>query len=192
MKGIVYTEFLEMVESNFSLDLVEQIIDCSDLPSGAIYTTVGTYDYHELLQLVAQMSEATNIAVPDLVRAFGQHLFARFVILFPDFFAEVSSAFEFLQNVDKYIHVEVRKLYPDAELPHFETRLLSRDTLEMIYRSERPFADLAEGLIRGCVAHFGGAMTVDRATVDPTGKKGVRFLLSCPAGVPQCSTYSRR
>lgn len=29
-------------------------------------------------------------------------------------------AFQFLKNIENYIHVEVRKLYPDAELPTFE------------------------------------------------------------------------
>jgi len=51
--------------------------------------------------------------------------------------------------------VEVRKLYPDAELPHFATR--HRDDQKMIleYTSSRRMSDLAHGLIEGCLNHFG-------------------------------------
>ena len=42
MKGIVFTEFLEMVEAQFGLDTVDAIIENSDLPSRGAYTAVGT------------------------------------------------------------------------------------------------------------------------------------------------------
>lgn len=40
MKGIVFTEFLEMVESHHSADMVDDIIDAARLVSGGIYTAV--------------------------------------------------------------------------------------------------------------------------------------------------------
>ena len=45
MKGIVFTEFLEMVEDKFSADMVDDIIDDCDLASGGAYTAVGTYPH---------------------------------------------------------------------------------------------------------------------------------------------------
>ena len=42
MKGLVFTEFLELVDEQFSFETCEQIIEMSDLPSGGIYTSVGT------------------------------------------------------------------------------------------------------------------------------------------------------
>lgn len=187
VKGIIYTEFLEMVETKFSIDLAEQLIDDCNLPSGAVYTAVGTYDVHELLQLVEQLSEATTVNVPDLLQAFGRHLFGRFFVAYPNLFEGVETAFDFLQKVDGYIHVEVRKLYPDAELPRFDTRMIGENSLEMIYRSERPFGDLAEGLIRGCAAHFGAEIAIKRETPSEGAKDGERFILTCGAEVPQCS-----
>ena len=52
MKGMVFTEFLEMVESTFSADMVDDIIDDSAPPSGGAYTSVGTYDHQELVGMV--------------------------------------------------------------------------------------------------------------------------------------------
>ena len=134
MKGVVFTEFLEMVEETCSADLVDDIIEDSGVESGGAYTAVATYDHAELVALVLALSKRTKTPVPDLVRTFGRHLLGRFAVLFPDFF-HVGSAFEFLQSIETHIHVEVKKLYPDAELPHFECRQIGSKQLETIYTS---------------------------------------------------------
>jgi hypothetical protein len=128
---------------------------------------VATYDHDEILRLVGQLHRATGLPAPDLVRAFGRHLFRRFHVLYPAFFRGTDSAFDFLERVETIIHTEVRKLYPDAELPTFECTRPAPGRLAMLYRSRRPFADLAEGLIRGCIEHFGEAIEVRREDLAP-------------------------
>jgi hypothetical protein len=78
------------------------------------------------------------------------------------FFSHTKDAFEFLESIENYIHVEVHKLYPDAELPRFTTRRPGRRSLEMIYQSERSMGDLAEGLIAACLEHFKEKATISR------------------------------
>lgn len=175
MKGMIFTTFLEMVENKFSLKLADDIITAADLPSGGSYTTIGTYDHHEMIKLVVQLGDRTGIPVPDLVRTFGQYLFEYLLEKHPYFIEENSTAFQFLQNVDGYIHVEVRKLYPGAELPSFSCDTSLPGTLVMTYRSARPFADLAEGLIMGCIAHFGENISIERENV--TDGTSARFVL---------------
>lgn len=161
MKGMVFTEFLEMVEDKFSADMVDDIIADSNLPNAGAYTAVGTYDHGELVQMVVALSKRTEIPAAALVQVFGEHLFGRFHVLYPSFFTGVTSALDFLEGIETVIHTEVRKLYPDAQLPQFEcTR--SQDGLKMLYSSPRHFGDLAEGLIKGAVAHFGGGIEVTR------------------------------
>jgi hypothetical protein len=161
MKGMVFTEFLEMVESKFSADMVDDIIDDSALPSGGAYTAVGTYDHSELVTMVGALAQRTGLPVPALVNAFGLHMFGRFHVLHPSFFSGVSSALDFLEGIETVIHREVRKLYPDAQLPQFDcTRDV--DGLDMVYSSPRHFGDLAAGLIEGAVAHFGDALSITR------------------------------
>jgi hypothetical protein len=161
MKGMVFTEFLEMVEAKFSADMVDDIIEDSNLPNGGAYTAVGTYDHGELVQMVVALSKRCGMPVPALVQVFGEHMFGRFHTLYPSFFSGVTSALDFLEGIESVIHTEVRKLYPDAQLPQFDcTR--SADGLKMVYSSPRHFGDLAEGLIKGAVAHFGDRLHVAR------------------------------
>ena len=154
MKGMVFTEFLEMVETTFSEEMADKILDESDLASDGVYTSLGTYDYHEMLELVTHLSKETGIPVPDLVKAFGQYLFTRFSIGFPTMFADCPDTFSLLKRIDNYIHVEVRKLYPDAQLPRFEFDDSVPGQLILEYSSERPFAMLADGLITQSIVHF--------------------------------------
>ncbi len=181
MKGILFTEFLEMVEADFGPETVEQIIDASLSTLGA-YTSVGTYDHREMLDLVAALSAATGKPASALVKQFGKFLFGRLAPRFPMFFEGVASAFAFLFTVDGHIHVETRKLYPEAELPRFECRALAPEQMEMVYISSRPFADLAEGMIEGCAAHFRQKMTIERQTLCEGKVNSTRFLLTCVAG----------
>lgn len=178
MKGIVFTEFIDMVDDRFGVETTEHMVSAAELPSGGAYTSVGTYDPAELVSMLGQLSGATRIAIPDLVKAFGGHLLVRFAELFPDFF-DGHDALSFLENVDGYIHGEVRKLYPDATLPSMTTRRDGDGRFVLVYTSERRMGDLAEGLIEGAIAHFGDTHSCERHDLpDEDGRQCVQFVLT--------------
>jgi hypothetical protein len=178
MKGIVFTEFLEMVEERFSPTVADRIVSAANLPSGGAYTAVGSYDHGEMWGLVIELGKATSTPVPHLMRAFGEHLFHRFTLGYPTLFQGVKTAFDFLQGLESVVHAEVRKLYPDSELPRFDIPERSADRLVMVYRSSRHFADLAEGLLRGCGKHFGEALEIVREDLPAEHGSAARFTLT--------------
>jgi len=61
MKGIIFREFIDMVEAQFSPQMVDDIIQASTLASGGAYTSVGTYPHDEMFQLVEQLSIRSEI-----------------------------------------------------------------------------------------------------------------------------------
>ncbi len=164
MKGVVFTEFFELVEAEFGEDVLDDIIDNTELQSDGVYTAVGHYDYNDMLKLVVALSAETNIPITDLIETYGKYLFGRFVIMYPRFFEEVSSTYVFLARVDEHIHVEVKKLYPDAELPVFESTI-EGPKMTIVYDSKRPFGYLAKGLLDGCIEHFGESIETTRADI---------------------------
>lgn len=174
MKGMVFTEFLEMVEAKFSADMVDDIIDDANPASGGAYTSVGTYSHEELVDMVVALSSRTQIPVPVLVRTFGEHVFGVFARSFQQFFEGVPDALTFLSGIEDIIHAQVIKLYPDAQLPKFDC-LREGNQLTMIYHSDRHLADLAEGLIMGCGQHFGDNLTIQR---DEVNELSTRFIVT--------------
>lgn len=154
MKGIVFTEFFEMVEKTFSYEMSDKIIRPKELPSGGVYTSVGTYQAIEMKNLVKNLAEETKIPEKELYYAFGQYLFGTFLKKAPAFFDITSESFNFLKNIETFIHIEVRKLYPDAELPKFEYEEPNENELIITYISERNIPDLARGLMNKTFEFF--------------------------------------
>jgi hypothetical protein len=188
MKGIVFTEFLEMVEQKYGLETVDAIIESAQLPNDGAYTAVGTYDHRELLRLVGSLSQATRTALPKLVHAFGRHLFTSFSRAYPYVFDGLHSTTEFLSNVEDLIHVEVRKLYPDAELPSIAFSALGDNRWELIYRSTRPFADLCQGLIEACAEHYQEPLQMSRDDRPEAAGTEARFVLTILPQHSRCLT----
>ena len=153
MKGIVFTELLEMVEAKFGLEVADAIVQAAHLESEGAYTSVGTYDHKEIFALVAQLEKHSGIDSKMLFQVFGQYLFKKFYQGYPHFFAESMDTFSFLDTIEDHIHVEVLKLYKDAQLPRFD---IYRDdkSLRMIYHSDRKMGDFAHGLLLGAIEHF--------------------------------------
>ena len=179
MKGIVFTEFMEMVESRMGYDMLDQIIEEARLPTDGAYAASASYDHHQLLRMTQALSNATGIPAAELVRIFGEHLFQRLAATFPVLFAVQGGAFGFLQRVEAVTHAEVRKLYPDAELPRLQTRLAAPDRLEVLYSSPRGLADLAHGLIEGCAAYFREDIDLLRQDLPPEdGQQRCLFILT--------------
>lgn len=176
MKGIVFTEFLDLVEANFGYEMVDNIIHESNLSTNGAYTGVGTYPHAEMVSLVTNLSRRAEIPVSNLLRLYGRHLFGVFAKSYGHFFERVNDAFSLLEHIQNHIHVEVLKLYPDAELPRFETRRPTETSLEMIYHSERKLADFAEGLIEATIEHFNENASISRENLLPDGSS-VRFLI---------------
>jgi hypothetical protein len=178
MKGIIFTEFLDMVEQRFSPLVVEQMITAAQLPSGGAYTSVGKYDHGEIWSLVCELSKVCDTSVPDLFKAYGEYLFSRLASGYAQLLSGMSCAFDVLQALDGVIHGEVRRLYPDAELPRFDVVERSADRIVLVYSSKRHFADLAEGLIRGCLRHFHETAVITREQLSAEDGSRVRFSIA--------------
>ncbi|UTW47185.1 heme NO-binding domain-containing protein [Bacterioplanoides sp. SCSIO 12839] len=162
MKGIVFDMLRDMVEEQYGLEGWQAVIDQAG--SDGLYISTDSYPDAELLGLVAAASDITAIEASDLVFAFGQFMVGEFYKRFPRYFDDCDGLIDFLLSVDRVIHVEVRKLFPDAGVPEFRYSQStpeqkspdqqSPDQLTMIYQSQRKLCRLAEGLIDGSAKHF--------------------------------------
>lgn len=169
MKGIVFTEFLELVENKFGYEIVDKIITNSKLASNGVYTSIGTYDYREIFTLVEALSKEIEIDVSELMTVYGKHFYYKLVESYPIFFKD-QTLFTLLASIDNHIHVEVQKLYPEAELPKFEPDIINKSKMILTYSSERKMADFAKGLIYSAMEHFGVQGKLTSTILDDKGQ----------------------
>lgn len=177
MKGIVFTEFLELVEQKFGLEMVDNIIEESNLESKGIYTSVGTYSFSEMLALVTNLSAHTNISVDDLLMVYAEHFFGVLEASYPGLLATYKDPIEMLASIENHIHVEVRKIYPDAELPTFTTLEKTENTLVMLYKSSRAMYSFGLGLMNKTFDHFNSKGTIVLEKLNDEGTE-VKFSIT--------------
>lgn len=176
MKGIVFTGFLELVEEKFGIEMVDSIIEASELESEGVYTAIGTYNFSEMLSLLTNLSERTNISIDDLLLVYGEHFFGVIERSYKGLVDTYKDPIDMLSSIENHIHVEVRKIYPEAELPTFIVEEKSEDLLIMVYKSSRAMYYFGLGLMNRTFKHFNttAEITLEKLTEDGTE---VRFII---------------
>jgi len=176
MKGILFVEFVDFLEQNIGEEQTQELLDEADLESAGAYSRVGQYDYQEMIQLLTLAASTTGEEAEVLLNNYTDHLFEVFNKDYADFFKDVDSGVEMLKTIDDHIHVEVRKLYPDAELPKF-TYQEDDLHLHMDYVSPRPLASIAQALLTSCLKHFGNNEKLIEANIS-ADQKSARFTVA--------------
>ena len=177
MKGIVFTEFLDLVEYKFGLKMVDKIISQSKLDSEGIYTAIGTYSFSEMLQLLANLSNNTGISKDELLLVYAEHFFSVIEKSYPGLLATYNDPIEMLASIEGHIHVEVQKIYPDAELPTFVIEEKTKNSIIMIYKSSRAMHHFGLGLMNKTFEHFNSTASIVLEKIKDDGTE-VRFIIN--------------
>ena len=169
MKGIVFVKFNEFIEELWGDEFWDTLLDEANLASEGVYTTVGTYDDEELFTLIGLVVEKKNISSKDAQFAFGKWVFKELYAAAPPGAHDFKDVFEFLHAVQNFIHVEVKKLNPDALLPEFEFLSESNSSLSFHYQSPRKLCFFCEGIVHGLAEHTGQKVAVSQSECEHEG-----------------------
>lgn len=168
MKGIIFTNFLTFVETTHGTAILQRTMKkAGGIDKGGVYIATQTYPYEELFQLAGNLSAQTGVTLAQTFEDFGEYLFSNLARMFSSFFAPDETLFSFLQKLEDHIHVEVRKRYPDANLPSFTFEPIDAQNLRMIYNSERAMSDFGIGLIKGAATWFNREVFVGKKDLTP-------------------------
>lgn len=181
MFGIVFFEFIEMVEDIFFEDVVDEMIEEveKDFESGGLYIVVGNYDYVEMLILVMKFSEIMQVLIFQFVEVYGKYFFGCFYECYLVFFEDIDNSFDFFQGIEDCIYLEVCKFYLNLEFLGFDLFDSGVECMVMDYLSLRFFVLLVFGFIQGCIEYFGEDVDVDwQDLLNGEGMK-VCFVFSC-------------
>lgn len=177
MKGIFFTEFLEMVEKDYGIDVAEKIISDLGVGNQGVYESAQDYSYKQFEEMCALLSWETGSTVSDVTKNFGEYLFSRFVILFRPNFAGNSDIFNFLDKIDHFIHEKIKDSFTEVQIPDFRAVKIDESTFQMSYKTEKLLIDLAIGLFMGCQRFFNEELTLNTEFISEKSKL-VCFTLS--------------
>jgi hypothetical protein len=163
MKGVVFTEFLGMVDETFGPATTASLVGGEGSAARAAYTPVGSYAAAEMLALVERLVELSGAPRGLLLHAYGKQLFGRFAQSFPQYFEGAGDCFAFLAALEQRLPQAVRELYPDAPAPSYEYRRNEDDErVELTFGCAAPLEDFAGGLLEGAIDHYGAPIEVTR------------------------------
>lgn len=174
MKGTIFVELVKMAESAFGEDVVDDVLDKADLENDGAFTSVGNYPCSELIKIVVAFSEHSGISAEKLQRMFGHWMMDHFVENYEEFFEGKTDSLSLLEAVDGEIHVEVKKLYPNAELPVFDTERLNEGQLKLTYSSPRPLVEFCHGMVEASLERYNQEAKIGRCPV-PHQKNATTF-----------------
>ncbi|MCH9683126.1 MAG: heme NO-binding domain-containing protein [Deltaproteobacteria bacterium] len=177
MKGVVFNIFEEFVRDSFGAQTYEALLDAAGVPPTEPFVGPSTYPDETMTTLVVTASKMLNTEIPVLLRKFGAALFYGLHAKAPGFAEAHHDARSFLLCVEGVVHMEVRKLYPDAYVPTFEYTTPSEDTLGITYRSKRRMCHLMEGLLDGMADYFGTTIQQHQTQCMHQGGETCEFVI---------------
>ena len=164
MKGVLFTEFLELVESAFGLEVLDQVLLQAEpkLENGGAYTSVGTYSHTELLVLVETLADVADVELGPVLDVYAEKLMANFYKTYPSFFEGHTELESFLLHVESQMHAGVRKIYADANPPTLDVTRVKEGGLIVRYRSHRPLTVVVGPLLMAAAKHYGAKIELER------------------------------
>lgn len=155
MLGLIFTSLNQMIEERHGLKVWNEIVRAADIPDCGAFTAGAVYPDEQMGRLVKVICEKFSLAEPEVLRAFGQHVFTSLAHAYPDVISHYTHPKDMLLHVDDHIHREIAFYHPnEAGLPTFSCEDTGPASLTMIYRSPRKLCFLAEGVIQGVADLF--------------------------------------
>ncbi|MCB0331163.1 MAG: heme NO-binding domain-containing protein [Bdellovibrionales bacterium] len=168
MKGEIFNLFECFISESFGDETFESILDSAqpELSTQEPFIGPGTYPDQDFFSIVKAAINHTGLPLEKAAFLFGKYCFPHLGRKIPGYLNQFSHPKDFLLTLDKVIHVEVRKVFKNAEPPEFSYEDPGPNELIMIYRSKRKLYAFAEGLIQGVAEHFQTSITIQRTIID--------------------------
>lgn len=140
MKGLLFTELMEMVEDDFGYNTANAIVLRSNLLSKGVYTTARSYHRREMSVLFEQLQQHTRLPFEQLASAFGRRLCQRMLASYPQHKA-------YMQRI--FLLISKR-----STTPVFDFLKADADSLTILYNPQAKTACLTEGMVKGYLEHL--------------------------------------
>lgn len=157
MKGVIFNVLEEFIVENWGEDVYEEILGKCPVHMHAGHIGPGTYADADMVTIVTKTCERLKVAPDDALRAFGRFLFPRLLARYPSVADGLDDPYELMRRIDDAIHVEVRKLVPEANTPRILCAPLpdGGDGAIVTYQSSRKLCAAFTGLLQGVGDRFG-------------------------------------
>ncbi len=173
MKGIVFNIFEDFISNTFDLSTYNKVLDESEM-SDHVFVGPESYEDSAFLSLVSSAVKISGLDMDVAVKAFGKFSFGKLVTKLSYITDDYDNPTSLLLDLDRIIHVEVRKLYPGAVTPDFSPKL-EGDYVILNYTSKRQLCGFLEGLLEGMGEFYKVKVEVDKCSCMKLGEDSCKY-----------------
>jgi tRNA A-37 threonylcarbamoyl transferase component Bud32/predicted hydrocarbon binding protein len=117
--------------------------------AGKTYLPSRGYPDEEAVALLANIAEAADRSLPDVLEDFGHFLAPHLLKVAGQHVDRAWRTLDVIEHTERVIHTMIRSTTPGAEPPVIQTVRLSPHELQLIYTSQRRLCRFATGIMRG-------------------------------------------
>jgi hypothetical protein len=187
VKGIVFTEFLDLVEEKFGLEMVDKIISQSSLESEGIYTSIGTYSFYEMLQLLNSLNKYKGLSIINLLRVYAKQIFSVMHLIYPEMLTRYKDPIEMIAAMNHHIE----KIFTEKDalpierigeksfsgLPQFIVKEKTEYSLIINYKSDRSMHYFWLGFMHEIFEYFNATATIVLEKIKKDGTE-IKFIIN--------------
>lgn len=154
MKGVIFNIAEKFVETKYGNDALEALYNEANFSTKDPFIGPLTYPDADMLEMVRAGCKLLKLTPDELLYNLGVFAFSGLAERHPVFLKDIDHPKEFLKTVENVIHIEVKKLYEDADLPTFQYEEPHPNELIITYFSKRKLYSFMSGLIEGVAQHY--------------------------------------
>ncbi len=153
MHGIIFNQLLKFVRENYGFDVLNQILEDSQL-DGKFYDATKAYPDKEIVTIVASACKRLMVKEETVLEAFGRFLVPGLIQTYQSYILPSWRTIDLLAHIETTMHRAVRQAEPEASPPRLEVKKCNKDKVEIRYFSGRNMHALGVGLIKGVAEHY--------------------------------------
>lgn len=153
MKGVIFKAFEKFVVAECGDEFFEELLAATPAAGDGVFVGPGTYPDAVLVALLQTAVERLGVPADELLRRLGRFSFGVLAAGLPGCMDGHRHPLTFLEGLERVIHREVRKLYPEAITPRIEVARTAAGA-RLRYESDRGLCALLVGLLEGACAAF--------------------------------------
>jgi hypothetical protein len=153
LHGLIHIELEHFVRQAYGDTAWERVALGAGIDSSRRLPTQ-SYDDDEIVALVVSAAKEAGIGPQAILEEFGQALVPSLLRSFGYLVDPEWRTLELVASTEQLIHTALRAADESARPPLLRTSRRGKDTLVVLYASERRMCGLAKGIVRGIAAHY--------------------------------------
>lgn len=156
MKGLIFNLLEEFLVARCGETEYELILANCELITAepSLMVGPGSYPDQDFTAIIASAANRLGLSSDELFQEVGRAVIPLLAARYPQFFSPSKHPREFFASLNFIHHLEVKKLYKDAELPRFRCENKADGSLLINYLSSRRLCHFFSGLINGVADYY--------------------------------------